>query len=94
MSFLARRSLTFGYIRSIPLLFHNTTPASFQCRNLHQNLKVVPDPTTEVPDVPTFLEKIGRGCKGHADVFENWESLFTLSSAELKEKGIETHMRR
>jgi hypothetical protein len=42
-----------------------------------------------VPDVPTFLTLIGRGLNKHASKFPSWESLFSLTSPELKEIGIE-----
>lgn len=54
----------------------------------------IPSPSESVPDVETFLTKIGRNAKEHVDVFESWEQLFTLSSEELKEKGIDTRLRR
>jgi hypothetical protein len=42
-----------------------------------------------VPDVQTFLTLIGRGLNKHASKFPSWESLFSLTSLELKELGIE-----
>ncbi|KAK7757324.1 telomere length regulation protein [Diatrype stigma] len=49
----------------------------------------VPSPTPFVPDVATFLKLIGRGLSAHASKFPSWEALFTLSSEQLKELGIE-----
>lgn len=54
----------------------------------------IPPPTQDVPNVETFLTKIGRNAVEHAENFESWEHLFTLSSADLKEKGIDTRLRR
>lgn len=42
-----------------------------------------------VPDVETFLTVIGRGLKQHASKFPTWEALFTLSSDQLRELGVE-----
>lgn len=42
----------------------------------------------------TFLTKIGRNMTEYADQFETWESLMTMSSYELKNKGIDTRPRR
>ncbi|KAJ9662282.1 telomere length regulation protein [Neophaeococcomyces mojaviensis] len=62
-----------------------------QKRSLHRSVKPlpIPKPTPFVPDVPTFLTLIGRGLSAHASKFESWDKLFTLSSPELKELGIE-----
>ncbi len=42
-----------------------------------------------MPDVETFLTLIGRGLNKHASKFPSWQSLFSLTSLELKELGIE-----
>lgn len=42
-----------------------------------------------MPDVETFLTLIGRGLSKHASKFPSWQSLFSLTSLELKELGIE-----
>lgn len=62
-----------------------------QTRFLHRNIKAlpVPAPTPFVPDVETFLTLIGRGLSQHASKFDSWNTLFTLTSPELKELGIE-----
>ena len=49
----------------------------------------VPTPIPLVPDVPTFLTVIGRGLRQHAPKFPTWEALFALTSAQMKELGIE-----
>lgn len=55
--------------------------------------KVAP-PTEQIPDVETFLTKIGRKAVEVADTFETWQSLMTMSSADMKQKGIDTRLRR
>ncbi|GAW12661.1 hypothetical protein ANO14919_020310 [Xylariales sp. No.14919] len=49
----------------------------------------IPPPTAFVPDVPTFLTVIGRGLKQHASKIPDWETLFTLTSEQLRELGVE-----
>ena len=49
----------------------------------------IPSPTPFVPDVPTFLKLIGRELSKHASKIESWEELFTLTSNQLKTRGIE-----
>lgn len=49
----------------------------------------VPRPTPFVPDAETFLTLIGRNLKQHASKFPSWESLFTMTSPQLKELGVE-----
>ncbi|CDK29352.1 unnamed protein product [Kuraishia capsulata CBS 1993] len=54
-----------------------------------------PPPTDTVPDVATFLEKIGRDAQEHTDAFENdWETFWKLGSAGMKEKGIDVAARK
>lgn len=62
-----------------------------QTRWLHRTRapKLIPSPIPIVPDVPTFLKVIGRGLSQYADKIPSWESLFTLSSEQMKELGIE-----
>ncbi|KAL2837513.1 IGR protein motif-domain-containing protein [Aspergillus pseudoustus] len=49
----------------------------------------VPSPTPFVPDVPTFLTLIGRDMSKHTEKIPSWETLFTSSSTELNELGID-----
>ncbi|KAI1351711.1 IGR protein motif-domain-containing protein [Xylaria sp. FL0043] len=49
----------------------------------------IPPPTPLVPDVTTFLTVIGRGLKQHASKIPDWETLFTLTSEQLRELGVE-----
>jgi hypothetical protein len=61
-----------------------------QARWAHKDSEPVIPPTLPfVPDVETFLTLIGRGLKQHAPKFPSWESLFTLSSDQLRELQIE-----
>jgi hypothetical protein len=50
---------------------------------------MIPEPTPFVPDVDTFLTVIGRGLKQHASKFPSWQALFTLSSDQMRELGVE-----
>ena len=66
-----------------------------RCFHKHASTPSVPSPTPFVPDVETFLTLIGRGMTKHASKLPSWEKLFTLSSAELRDIGIEpTRQRR
>ncbi|KAI1138985.1 IGR protein motif-domain-containing protein [Hypoxylon sp. FL0543] len=49
----------------------------------------IPSPTPFVPDVQTFLTVIGRGLSQHTSKFPSWEALFSLTSDQLRELGIE-----
>ncbi|CAR27313.1 hypothetical protein ZYGR_0I05870 [Zygosaccharomyces rouxii] len=60
-----------------------------------QPAKRIPSPTQEIPDVQTFLNRIGRKCDELTDTFENnWENLFTWSGQALKDKGVPVQQRR
>ncbi|KAG6000202.1 hypothetical protein E4U54_001508 [Claviceps lovelessii] len=76
---------------SIRLFASNTCLNGTQRRFLHKTRPPhpIPQPRPFVPDVPTFLTLIGRGLNKHASKFPSWESLFSLTSPELKELGIE-----
>lgn len=75
-----------------------TTTAKQQCtRSFHQTLansSSVPSPTPFVPDVQTFLSLIGRDMSKYASKFPSWEKLFTASSAQLRDLGIEPARQR
>lgn len=49
----------------------------------------VPNTLPLVPDVETFLTVIGRGLRQHAAKFPSWEALFSLTSDQLRELGLE-----
>lgn len=78
-----------------PLLTELSTAATcFQkpcVRSLHHQipLRPVPKPIPFIPDHSTFLTAIGRGLSAHSSKIPSWEALFTLSSSQLKELGIE-----
>jgi len=75
--------------RTLPSL---NLPHQRQCvRNLHSSLPLppVPQPTPFVPDASTFLTLIGRQLSKHAPKITTWESLFNLSSTQLRELGVE-----
>ena len=69
------------------------TPTSFFiCRRcLHHNVKAghIPDPTPFVPNHTTFLTLIGRQLSKHASKFQSWKDLFTTSSPQLRQMGVE-----
>ncbi|ANB13375.1 Fyv4p [Sugiyamaella lignohabitans] len=72
----------------------STTPA-FQTKFIDPLPKdFVPSPTEQVPDVQTFLTKIGRNCSEYADKFESWEHFMSVTTHELKEKGVDSRPRR
>ncbi|PGH01288.1 hypothetical protein GX51_05343 [Blastomyces parvus] len=69
---------------------HFSSPAHQFLRQLHKGSQApVPPPTPFVPDAATFLSLIGRNMSRFAPKFNSWDELFTLSSEELKERGIE-----
>ncbi|KAJ2970891.1 hypothetical protein NQ176_g7967 [Zarea fungicola] len=76
-----------------PLVAAPRTAAFVNCqiRCLHKTRPppVIPQPRPFVPDVATFLKLIGRGLSRHASKFPSWEALFSLTSPQLKELGIE-----
>ncbi|KAH0536526.1 hypothetical protein FGG08_006599 [Glutinoglossum americanum] len=80
------------YLRSIPSLLHPLTKSTPQCvRHCRQYASkvTIPSPTPFVPDVQTFLTLIGRDLNQHAAKIPSWEALFSLTSAELRELGID-----
>lgn len=71
--------------------------SSRQCvRSVHKNATSlsVPSPSPFVPDVETFLKLIGRDLSKYASKFSSWDKLFTLSSPELRDLGIEPARQR
>lgn len=83
------RTITYSFRTSIRL------PFAIQClsqtRRLHARIPAppVPSPTPFVPDVETFLTLIGRKLSSHASKIPDWNALFTLTSPQLKNLGIE-----
>ncbi len=49
----------------------------------------IPSPTPFVPDAKTFLSLIGRNLSQHAAKITSWEALFSLTSKQLRELGVE-----
>ncbi|KAE8442436.1 hypothetical protein EG329_003337 [Mollisiaceae sp. DMI_Dod_QoI] len=81
------------HLRPIPsflLPFTQSTTAT-QTRCLHQRVKAkpIPPPTPFVPNTQTFLTLIGRNLSQHASKIPSWRALFSLTSSQLKELGIE-----
>ncbi len=60
-------------------------------RQLHHQVSAsnVPPPIPFVPDSKTFLTLIGRNLIQHAAKIPTWDSLFSLTSAQLREVGVE-----
>lgn len=62
-------------------------------RSLHARASAtqspIPSPTPFVPDPSTFLTLIGRNLKQHTAKIPTWQSLFSLSSSQLRELGVE-----
>ncbi|EFW14489.1 hypothetical protein D8B26_008334 [Coccidioides posadasii str. Silveira] len=70
---------------------------SHRCvRYLHKAVRrgFVPSPTPFVPDTKTFLTLIGRNMSQYSDKLSSWEQLFTISSQELRELGVEPARQR
>lgn len=79
------------HVRPIPSFLLPFAQTSIHTRYLHHRMPAptIPEPTPFVPDPQTFLTLIGRGLSQHASKIPSWEALFTLSSPQLKELGIE-----
>ena len=80
-------------LRPIPsfLLPFTQSVTSAQTRYLHHRIRIprAPSPTSFVPDVQTFLTLIGRNLGQHASKIPSWNALFSLTSAQLRQLGIE-----
>lgn len=83
---------------ALGLLFRPCTAPSITARGLRAHARwahksaeppAIPAPIPFVPDVDTFLTLIGRGLKQHASKFPSWDALFTLTSDQLRELGLE-----
>jgi len=72
-------------------LFKASLPGQ-SLRHLHARTstsQLIPQPTPFCPDAPTFLSLIGRGLSQHAAKIPTWQSLFSLTSHQLRELGVE-----
>ncbi|KAF2112338.1 IGR protein motif-domain-containing protein [Lophiotrema nucula] len=49
----------------------------------------VPKPIPFIPDTTAFLTAIGRGLSAHSAKIPSWDALFTLTSVQLKDLGVE-----
>lgn len=78
-------------LRPIPSFLLPFAQATPQTRRLHQRVKAapIPKPTPFVPDAQTFLSLIGRKLSQHASKIPSWDALFSLTSAQLRELGVE-----
>lgn len=52
-------------------------------------MRPVPHPIPFIPNHTAFLSAIGRGLSAHSTKIPSWEALFTLTSLQFKELGIE-----
>jgi len=84
------KSLQLRPIPSFLLPFTQSTKVT-QVRYLHQHMKnpSIPRPTPFVPDVQTFLTLIGRNLSQHTAKIPSWTALFSLTSTQLRELGVE-----
>jgi hypothetical protein len=87
----ARPSLTRSSIctRCIRRVSSTIETPSIESTTSTRTYQQIPSPTPFVPDVPTFLSLIGRQLSQHASKFKSWEELFTLSSTQLKNRGLD-----
>jgi hypothetical protein len=67
----------------------STTFTQTRCLHHARNAPRIPSPTKFVPDAKTFLSLIGRNLSQHASKITSWKALFSLTSQQLKELGIE-----
>jgi hypothetical protein len=81
----AFRPLTSKHTTLLPLTSHTHS------RHLHKSVPAqrIPPPTPFVPDATTFLTLIGRGLSTHASKIQSWDALFSLTSPQLAELGVE-----
>lgn len=67
----------------------SSTTAATTTGQVTRQTRSVPDPTPFVPNVETFLKLIGRDLSSQSSKIPSWNSLFTSSSEQLKDFGIE-----
>ena len=89
-TFLKMMSLRMN--NGLPMLLKRSLTTSKAAYRFHST---IPKPNEQIPDVDTFLAKIGRNCNELKDTFENnWNNLFLWDSKTLKEKGVNIQQRR
>ncbi|KAL9028030.1 MAG: hypothetical protein Q9196_003539 [Gyalolechia fulgens] len=79
-------------LRSLPVSqFPVLSKSQLATRNPHRHIATskIPPPTPFVPDSKTFLSLIGRNLSQHAAKIPTWESLFSLTSVQLRKLGVE-----
>ncbi|KAL9096103.1 MAG: hypothetical protein Q9165_001626 [Trypethelium subeluteriae] len=74
---------------TLPLKRHITPFLCTRCLHSGTPRRSIPEPTPFCPDPTTFLTLIGRQLSQHASKIPTWEALFSLSSSQLRELGIE-----
>lgn len=84
----------FGVVQWRVLNAFVASPRCVRCLHQKTGSPDVPSPTPFVPDVQTFLTLIGRDMSKHTSKFSSWEKLFSLTSTELRELGIEPARQR
>ncbi|CAL3963195.1 unnamed protein product [Diplocarpon coronariae] len=86
-------ALNYSQLRPIPsfLLPFTQSIRANQTRSLHHTIKAKPIPKTTpfVPNAETFLTLIGRNLSQHASKIPSWKALFSLTSPQLKELGVD-----
>lgn len=91
MSKISASMLLRTQLRPIPSLLLPFAQNYCQIRCLHHRIPApsIPQPTPLVPDPQTFLMLIGRNLSKYASKIPTWETLFSLTSKQLKELEIE-----
>lgn len=82
------------HIVSLPsFLLPSFSKSQQPLRHLHRKAQVaashIPTPTPFVPDSKTFLSLIGRNLTQHAAKIPTWQDLFSYTSQQLREAGVE-----
>lgn len=60
----------------------------------HLSTTRTPQPSSEVPDVQSFLTKIGRNMSQYSGQFDTWQSLINARGKTLKANGLDVRDRR
>jgi hypothetical protein len=81
--------ITRNNVLSLPSLSRLPSYVCTRCLHHQSRQRPVPAPTPFVPDHATFLKLIGRSLSRYTSKFASWQELFTASSNQLRERGIE-----